>query len=224
MNRFQLPLALKPPRRPSFDNFIAGPNRAVVGTLRDGLESAGWYFLRGPAGSGRSHLVASAFAERCRRGESARFIALSQPDQVELLAHTCGDWIMIDDVDAVAGVGEAEHNLFSALNRWRDERCGLIMSGRGRDRFELPDLRSRLDQAVRLALTPLDEAGLAQLIRQLAEEHEVPLGRGVINYLLSRAPRNAARLSELIERCSRRALAQRRAVSVPLVRELIADC
>src|SRR5699024_10248709 len=174
---------LKPPRRPRFDNFIVGPNQAVVATLSQGVEAGGWYFVAGSAGSGRSHLLAAFFAERCRRGERAHFIALGKPPQQMLLDHADGDWVVLDDIDRLAGEAAGEQALFNALNRWRAARCGVVMSGAGRDGFVLPDLRSRLGQATRLTLKPLDEPELAELVRSLAAEHEVLLGRGVVDYI-----------------------------------------
>lgn len=223
MSKEQLPLALNPPRRPRFDNFVAGPNDSVLGTLRDGLEPGGWYFLAGAAGTGRSHLASAVFADRCRRGEQAVFLALSDRQQWALLEHSAGDWVVIDDVDVLAGDESGELALFNALNRWRSERTGVLMSGAGRDRFELPDLRSRLGQTTRLTLKPLEEDELAEMIGGLAGEHEVLLGRGVVDYILSRAPRNAGRMAELVEAAAHRALTERRTLSVPLVRDLLND-
>ncbi|MEE4303655.1 MAG: hypothetical protein V2J19_05830 [Wenzhouxiangella sp.] len=223
MSRAQLPLALKPPRRPRFDNFIVGPNEAVIATLSQGLEPGGWTFLAGPPGTGRSHLLAAFFADRCRRGERAHYIALGKPEQRMLLEHADGDWVVIDDVDRLAGDEGGELALFNALNRWRAERTGVVMSGAGRNGFELPDLRSRLGQATRLTLKPLEEAELAELVRSLAAEHEVLLGRGVVDYILSRAPRNAGRMAELVIAAAHRALTERRTLSVPLVRDILHD-
>jgi len=223
VTRAQLPLALKPPRRPRFENFIIGPNQAVVATLSQGVEGGGWYFLAGPSGSGRSHLVSAFFADRCSRGERAHFIALGRTRQRMLLEHADGDWVVIDDVDVLAGDEAGELALFNALNRWRSERTGVLMSGAGRERFELPDLRSRLGQATRLTLKPLAEGELSALIRGLAGEHEVLLGRGAVDYILSRAPRNAGRMAELVEAAAHRALTERRTLSVPLVRDILND-
>lgn len=223
MSRAQMPLALKPPRRPGFENFVAGDNGALVATLKGGLERGQWYFLAGPAGSGRSHLLSALFGQCVQQRVPAQFIALSDPRQRALLDHASADWILVDDIDFLAGDAEGERALFNALNRWRAERAGLVMSARGRDRFDLPDLRSRLGQATRLTLSPLEERDLAELVVRLASEHEVPLGRGVVDYLLSRTTRNAGQLARLVVCLADRALSERRTVSIPLVRELLED-
>ena len=221
MSQQQIPLALRPPRRPGFDNFIAGPNTAVVETLARGLEPEHWYFLGGPPGSGRTHLLAASFAARHQAGDAVSFVTLSVAANQALLDHAGGDWVMVDDIDVLAGDRDGEIRLFNALNRWRAERTGVIMSGAGRDRFELPDLRSRLGQATRLTIKPLEEPDLRQLIERLARDHEVALGRGAADYLISRAPRNPAAIARLMEQLATRALSERRTVSVPLVSEVM---
>lgn len=221
MSVAQLPLALKSPRQPGFENFVAGRSRPVVATLSLGLEPGGWYLVCGPRGSGRSHLLGAALADRIRNGEQAIFIGLKKTGQLDLLEQADGDWVIVDDIDARAGSAAAELALFNALNRFRAARCGVIMSAAGLDDFQLPDLRSRLGQAVRLTVKPLDEAGLLQLATLLVREYEVVTGRGAIDYLISRAPRNAAHIAALIEAGARRALVEKRSFSIPLVRELL---
>src|SRR5699024_12174261 len=78
MSVAQLPLALKSPRQPGFENFVAGRSRPVVATLTLGLEPGGWYLVCGPRGSGRSHLLGAALADRIRHGEQAIFIGLKK--------------------------------------------------------------------------------------------------------------------------------------------------
>jgi len=216
-------LALRGPRRPIFSNYVAGPNQALVDTLQYGLEPGDWYFLAGASGSGRTHLLNAVLADRHRSAESVIFIALGVRSNRALLEHAGGDWVLIDDVDSLAGQDDQELALFNALNRWRADRTGVLMAGTGRDGFGLPDLRSRLGQATRLTLKPLPEAELREMIESLAREFEVVLGRGASDYLLSRTSRNPAAIARLIETLAQRALSERRTVSVPLIRELIAQ-
>jgi DnaA family protein len=216
-------LALRGPRRPTFSNYVAGPNRPLVDTLKYGLEPGGWYFLAGASGSGRTHLLNAVLSERHRATESVVFIALGVRSNRGLLEHATGDWVLVDDVDSLAGLADQELALFNALNRWRADRTGVLMAGAGRDGFELPDLRSRLGQATRLTLKPLSESELRELIHLLTREFEVVLGRGASDYLLSRTSRNPAAIARLIETLAQRALSERRTLSVPLIRELIAQ-
>lgn len=221
MSTAQIPLALKPPRRPGFDNFVAGPNQAVVDSLAAGLDPAQWYFLAGPAGSGRTHLLSAAFSTLARRGRDVKFMALGARTNWPLIEQTEGDYVLLDDIDALAADDSGERLLFNALNRWREQRSGVVMTGVGRSGFKLPDLVSRLGQAVRLTVKPLDEADLLVLVRCLAREHEVLLGRGAAEYLVTRSPRSPAALSRLFEQLVGRALSERRTLSIPLIREML---
>lgn len=223
MSQHQIPLALKPPRRPGFANFVAGPNHVVVDTLASGLEPGGWYFLGGPAGSGRTHLLSAAFAALHQEGRHVAFISLALRSHRPLLEAAGGDWVIVDDIDQLAADDQGEMALFNALNRWRAEHVGVLMSGLGRESFKLPDLRSRLGQATRLTLKPLEEEDLLVLVKRIAADHEVLLGRGAADYLLSRAPRRPASLAHLIERLAARALSERRTISVPLAREVLTE-
>lgn len=219
MNLPQLPLALAPPRRPEFDNFVPGDNDIVVQTLRDGRVEGQWYFLSGPPGSGRSHLALATVASLAKAGMQVRYIPGRTPMSVALVESTSGRWVVVDDVDALAGDSTGEQALFNALNRWREERAGVIMTGADRARFALPDLRSRLALATRLVLKPLDDRALEQLVRRLLEDFHVVAGRGLVDYILRHGPRSPGQLTRLMEHMSRRALAERRVLSIPLARE-----
>lgn len=217
----QIPLALTPPRRPGFGNFLAGPNAVAVETLKSGLEPGQWYFLAGPAGSGRTHLALATVAARAAAGAQARYLPLARPGSIQLLADSRGDWLVLDDVDALAGDVDAERGLFNALNQWRADRSGVVMTGAGRAGFGLPDLKSRLNQAARLTLHPLGDTHLAELIRMLAAEREMILGRGLEDYLLRHGPRSPGQVARLLEALAGRALAEQRVPSIPLARSLL---
>lgn len=220
----QLPLELTPPRRQTFDNFIAGPNRVAVETLRAGIAAGERVFLTGPAGTGRSHLAGAFFHAALDAGRHAHFIPCARVAgeiRAALLAVEAVEYAVVDDADAVAGDAGDEEVLFHALNRWREANTGVLLTGAGRDGIVLPDLRSRLGQATRLTLHGLDDDDHRILIRRFAAEREVALGDDVVAYLLAHGPRNPGRLVSLIETIRGTALARQKRVTVPLVREMI---
>lgn len=221
MSAPQLPLALAPPRRPRFSNFVAGGNAVVVRTLRDGLQPGQWVRVSGPAGSGRSHLALATVARLVEQSLRTVFVPGRSPAAPALLDAAGGDWVVIDDYDGLAGDDEGERALFNALNRWRAERTGVVMFGGDRSSIRLPDLHSRLGHAVHLVLKPLDDPALETLLRQLIEDYGVVAGRGLVDYLMRHGPRGAAPMALLMERMSQRALAERRVLSIPLARECL---
>jgi DnaA family protein len=218
----QLPLSLVPPRRRRFDNFVAGPNAPVVDALRHGLREGQWLFVRGPAGSGKSHLAEAAVHEYHDAGRSACFVPAREPAARGLLDGRDPALAVVDDIEQLAGDAGAERALFNALNRWRSSRTAVLLTGSGAGGFVLPDLASRLGQAARLTLEPLRDDDLARLIDRLVDDFRLVPGRGLADYLQRHGPRSPARLVALFERMARRAQAERRVVSVPLAREELA--
>lgn len=216
--RSQLPLALRPPPHPNFSNFVAGPNAAVVATLQEGLEPGSWTVLKGPVGHGRSHLLTAAFHHHQGLGRDSAYLPLSQSVAWRMLPTTEAALVVVDDVDRLAGEAEAERALFNALNEWRAAGTTVLMGATGLDDIVLPDLRSRLGQATRLTLKPLAESDLLDLVHRWAEEYEAVLGQGAAAYLVSRADRAPATLSRLVSALAQRALAERRSLSIPLIR------
>ncbi|MDT8438444.1 MAG: hypothetical protein RQ729_05510 [Wenzhouxiangellaceae bacterium] len=217
MSPAQLPLHLTPPRRRRFANFVDGPNRAVVRALRDGLGAAEGMYLCGPRAVGKSHLALAALADSSTR--VASFVRAADPAVVGLLNAADPELAVVEDIEQLAGRAEAERALFNALNRWRAAHTAVLLTGNGVLAFELPDLVSRVAQLTRLTLAGPDDAMLSDLIDQLVADFELVSGRGMREYLLRKGPRGAAELVALFERLSRRAQAERRVVSIPLVRE-----
>ena len=81
----QLLLELAPPPAPSFDNFIAGANAAVVAALRvfgtPGSDDRVVY-LWGSSGSGRSHLLAAWQRLDARSGVNSTSAARTIADEI----------------------------------------------------------------------------------------------------------------------------------------------
>jgi len=222
MNPPQLPLSLAPPRRRTFDNFIAGPNATLVATLRHGLTDGQWYCLLGPGGCGKSHL---ALAVVDRRRQAARYIPAGDRQAVVLLEHddASGDCFIVDDIDVLAGSAAGERALFNAINAWRAQHATVLLTARSVAGFKLADLISRIGQCARLNLQALDDTAIQRLIAQLIEDFQIVAGRGLNDYLLRHGPRAAGEMTRLFERMARRALAERRALSIPLARECLAE-
>lgn len=222
MSAPQLPLSLTPPRRRRFANFIAGANRTLVRSLRHGLADRGWIFLCGPAGCGKSHLALAVLAEWSGNQRRACYVPCGERGAAALLDSGETELAVVEDIERLAGCADAERALFNALNRWRAARSAVLLTGSGATPFDLPDLVSRVGQAARLTLQPLDDSALHQLLEQLIADFQVVPGRGLVDYLLRHGPRAPGSLAGLFERLSRRAQAERRVVSVPMARDEMA--
>ena len=197
----QIPLDIAPAADPSFDNFIAGPNAealARVRALAEGELAETVLYLWGAAGSGRTHLLRSA-----------------QKRAPQL--------VIVDDVDTLDA--EQQHALFMAINTARDGGSPVLAAGlRPPAKLGLrEDVRTRLAWGLVYELRPLLDEDKIRHLKAEAERRGMRLPDEVVNYLLARLPRSLATLRAVLERLDRHSLAQQRLVTIPFVREWLAE-
>lgn len=225
----QLPLALRWPRRQRFEHFHAGENAAAVEALRAaaGSASAPWVFVAGPLGSGRTHLLIAACQAAIDDGRTAQYLPLaglrgSRADAIRGMAGS--DVLAIDDLDSVAGEGDAEHALFDTFNRYRAEGCTLLFAATAAPAtlgIALPDLRSRLGSLTQAVLKPLGDEQRRQVLREQAAGRGIELDDTVLDWLFAHHARDLGALLDLLDTLDRASLAAQRRVTVPFLRSLL---
>lgn len=226
MNR-QLLLDVLHEPAPSLENFVAGPNAEALAGIRE-LRAGRAAYLWGPAGSGRSHLLRAAAA----RAHAHYFDAQAQPDALMQAAVSLPGGtpalIAVDDVHRLNA--EQQAALFALYNLWResaasDRAFALAVAG-DRAPLALPlreDLRTRLGWDLVFRLELLSDADkLAALTRQ-ASDRGLQLGADVLNWILTRYERDMRRLVTLLDALDRYSLATGRAVTIPMLRAMLAD-
>ncbi|HEX5124004.1 MAG TPA: DnaA/Hda family protein, partial [Rhodanobacteraceae bacterium] len=155
----QLPLTLRWPAHQRFEAFETGDNGVAVDLLRRAaMEPAQTsLYVSGPAGSGRTHLLIATCAAANAAGRSAQYLALRTNADAAIRAFGGSALLAIDDVDAIAGDGAAEHALFDLYNRCRAEGASLVFAAGAPPAqvgIALPDLVSRLGACTQIALKP----------------------------------------------------------------------
>jgi DnaA family protein len=85
------------------------------------------------------------------------------------------------------------------------------------------DLRSRLAWGHVHAVLPLSEAETRAVLRREADRRGVHLGDEVMDYLLSRFARDLGHLMSLLDRLDEYAMSHARALTVPLLRQMLAE-
>jgi DnaA family protein len=195
----QLILELAPPAPPSLDNFVAGANGAAVAGVRAAARGdERVVYLWGEAGCGKSHLL-----EAARRAAGDRVVT-------------------IDDVDALDAEGQA--GAFDAFNRARGDGASVVAAGNAPP-LQLglrEDLRTRLGSGLVFQMHPLSDEQKAAALRAQAAERGIPLADDVAGYLLRRLPRSLGLQLAVLDALDRYSLAQKRTITLPLVREALA--
>ena len=73
----QIPLKLEPSRENRFEDYVGGPNAAVLESLVDLLkETDRLFFLSGPEGTGKTHLLNAACLAAREQGMTAFYAGL----------------------------------------------------------------------------------------------------------------------------------------------------
>lgn len=226
----QLPLALRYPPDQRLDTLVVDAP-ALTAQLRDfalaGVRRA--LYVAGPPGTGKTHLAIGICAEAERLGRTAAYLPLrsvaGRLRDASEAAHRA-DVIAVDGLDCIAGDRAEEIALFDLHNRAHDAgRSVLYTASEAPDALGLvlPDLRSRLAQSVYVSLPQLDDAGRHELLRLRADRRGLQLDPATIDWLLRRVDRDVPALTALLDRLDRASLASQRRLTVPFVRQVLAD-
>lgn len=227
----QIPLGIAPRKTHSLANFIAGENGVVIRSLQSMADSQGAHaiYLMGDEGAGRSHLLQATCNAVHMAGGLAFYLPLSarQEDEPPVLTGLGeGVLLAIDDIQAIAGNIHWEQALVAAYDTARLSGGRILVSANARPeslKLKLPDLQSRLGWGELHLLSPLDDEGKLQLLRQKGNEIGMEISDEAGRYLLNRVSRDIPTLLTWLERLDTASLAAKRRVTIPLIREVLAN-
>lgn len=216
------------------DNFVDTPNRELLAYLKQQLlkRSSGHlgqfsaYLVHGEAGSGKSHLLAGLvqWVRQCN-GEAVLLKSMND------LKRTI-DWdhlnrvYLLDDLEVFCATAEEQRELTSFIERLKQNNASLVASARCAVpalKISLPDLRSRLLAMESFALQALDEEQRREVLRARALQRGINLSDEVLNWLFAHTDRELGSLLDLLEQIDLLSLAEKRRVTIPLIKSLLVD-
>jgi len=224
----QLPLTLRYPPDQRFESFIGPPEGALAAL--DALATrpgADWVHLAGPSRTGKTHLalaLCAATEQQHRRAAYLPMAAAAGRLRDALDALEGNDVVALDGIEVIAGAHEDEVALFDFHNRARASGLNVLYTARGIPDdigLGLPDLRSRLQQCLRVMLDPLDDAGRRDVLRERAQRRGLVLEDAALEWLLTRTDRDLGTLVALLDRLDRASLAAQRRITVPFLRSVL---
>lgn len=197
----QIPLEISPALEADFANFVVGPNGEALARVRElaeGNPRERIVYVWGAPGCGRSHLLRAA--------------ARANPSLV-----------VADDVEKLDP--SSQQALFVAINEARDAGPGVLAAGpKPPAQLDLrADLRTRLAWGLVYELLPVGDEDKARHLKTLAEVRGLQLSDDILRYLLTRLPRDLASLQAVLEVLDRYSLMRQRALTLPLVKEALAE-
>ena len=216
----QLVLDIAAPPAPTLDNFVPGRNGELLAALRGLLSRADgrFIYLWGADGSGRSHLLHAALAAARAGGKPAQPFAAATAFDLPQDALVVADDVHLLDADAQVA-------LFDLYNRLRAGNGALLASGDAAPAqlAVRQDLKTRLAAGLVYQVHALDDEEKAAALARHAQGRGFKLTKEVTDYLLHHARRDLPSLLALLDALDRHSLATRRAITVPLLRELLKD-
>lgn len=223
----QLALALRFPPDQRMATYVQAPAGALAQLEALAQGAADWAFLSGPAGTGRTHLLIATCALAQEAGRRPAYLSLATAAgrvRDALHAFEGMDVVALDDLDAIAGTREDEIALFDFHNRARASGASVAYAASARPDalgLTLPDLRSRLGQCTGIVLSPLDDDGRREVLRQRAQRRGLAVDEAALDWLLRRVGRDLGSLTQLFDRLDRAALAAQRRLTVPFLRQVL---
>ena len=231
--------------KPSLSNFLAGENLALHSALlalvetweinapRDAGENPlnqRWIYWWGPEGSGRTHLL-SAIGDAAQElgleyfpltpNEPISWVRLEE-SLLTLCASDKPSVITVDDVDRLDERLVA--SLFRILNAIQGSKAiHIFMAGNAAPgALSLrEDLRTRLGWGLIFQTHLLGDDEKIEALQQAAQARGLVLSPDVLPWLLNRFYRDMPNLMALIDALDAYSLETKRAVTLPLVRELL---
>jgi DnaA-homolog protein len=239
----QLPLAIHPgfETPTTFDNFVVGSNAAALAHMQQVADASlptlvpaegdppgmgagdvkAPVFLWGPQGSGKTHLLRALAQSLQERG--ARVAWFDAIDPAPWVDDAQRQLIVFDDCDRYNA--EQQHDAFTLFIE-AAQRNVQVAAAASKPPVDLPlrdDLRTRLGWGLVFAMQPLSEAEARATLRREADRRGLFLSDEVMNYLLSHFERDLKSLVAMLDRLDRFALTEKRAVTVPLIRQMLAQ-
>ena len=231
--------------KPSLNNFLAGENLALHSALlalakswetkaprlvSDNPLNQRWIYWWGPEGSGRSHLLWAIGDAAQKLGLDHFFLTPNEPISWVRLEECLPSLsesekpsvITVDDVDRLDERLVA--SLFRILNTIQGSKAiHIFMSGNAApSALRLrEDLRTRLGWGLVFQTHLLGDDEKIEALQQAAQARGLVLSPDVLPWLLNRFYRDMPNLMALIDALDAYSLETKRAVTLPLVRELL---
>jgi DnaA family protein len=243
----QFALELGRAHQASLGNFLPGGDRALISALEKVVEQWAasrpipatvdanslnhrWIYWWGAPGSGRSHLLSALMHAAqtaslpyyyLRSDEPSTWVKLEAELPQQLKAET-PIAIAVDDVELLDE--RLSSALFRILNAVRDnQQLYIFMAGSDAPaNLKLrEDLRTRLAWGLVFQTHLLSDHEKIQALEQAAIDRGLVLSPDVLPWLLSRFYRDMPNLMALLDALDAYSLETKRAVTLPLVRELL---
>lgn len=203
------------------DFWVSNSNRDAVAWLDKWPEwPAPALVIFGPPASGKTHLLQVWKKETGAQEISLQDLTAGTIDKIIGDAKT----VMIDDVAKAIGDPRQEETLFHLYNILLERKGHMLMTADQPVRdwpISLPDLKSRLMAAPAVAMGSPDDELMAIVLTKLFSDRQIFVPQDVVQFILPRIERSFLTLRQTVDKIDRKALSEKRAVTIPLIKEIL---
>lgn len=226
MSKAQMPLQMEVIEAMDFADFIG--HEDIVSTLKDRSNLASFCYLWGAQYSGKTHLLSAFSQQQQQQGDLGSVFSaavLMDMDLSEFIQHQWS-YLALDGIEQLAGHNDGERHLFNVFNACKAANVTLLVtadiSPRSRQ-WQLPDLISRLQSGLTLELSPLSGQFALTLFRRQFRNRGIPIEETVLKYIESRYPTDYVSLHKLLIQLDNHSLRDKRKITVPFVKHVLAE-
>lgn len=219
-------LTLDLPHRPAYgreDFLIADSNEEAVKWVDVWPDwPSHCCLLYGEEGSGKTHLSyvwqdkADALRLPATDLEGANFDRLFERSKA----------VIIEDIQELIGDDLSETSLFHLYNSAKENQGYLFLTSNAvpsQFQFILPDLRSRLCSVPAIAIYAPDDILLQSIIIKTFADRQLDVSADVLNYIVPRVERSFKAVKQLVEKADKIALAKKKGVTIPIIRQVLEE-
>ncbi|KGT48599.1 MULTISPECIES: DnaA regulatory inactivator Hda [Acinetobacter] len=164
------------------------------------------FYVYGGAGTGKSHLLSAICDSYLEVGKTAIQVSLLELLDAPTEAITSldrYDLVALDDIEAISGVPHWQKAVFHLINNNNEGGGQLVFSSRVAPielKLELPDLQSRLTQAVSTRVPNGSlYADRFALVTSVLDRRGIHLDQQILDYLLNHGPHQTSVLLQTLE-------------------------
>lgn len=187
------------------------------------------FYIYGGAGTGKSHLLSAICDSYLDVGKTAIKVSLLELLDAPIEAITSlerYDLVALDDIEAISGVPHWQRALFHLINFNNDEGGQLVFSSRVAPielKLELPDLQSRLTQAVSVKVPSGSlYADRSALLKSTLIRRGIQFDPQIVDYMLQHGPQQASRLLQCVEQLEKLLQGEKTKLSNATLRQIFA--
>jgi DnaA-homolog protein len=214
----QLALDLLLDTSPTLNNFVVGSNHELLQHLTNVAQQS--IYIWGETGSGKTHLLKALTAV-----EGMYLPATDLPSEGLKLPPAL---LAVDNLESIPHASLSA--LFALQNHYRQTPGHrIIIASRlapkivAQELGQRDDVSSRLAWGLTLRVQELSDQEKAQALSLFFADRGTEMSADVIPYLLTRQSRNIKDLATLADKLDRYAFAEKRAITLPFVRQFLAQ-